>query len=252
VKPLATEGAKVAASPKEAAMQAEIVISMVADDIASRAMWQGDGGALAGVAKGALLIECSTLTLEWVRELAQESVKRACELLDAPVTGSKNQAAAGELNFLVGGSSHAYEQARPVLSVMGKSATHIGPSGSGALLKLINNFLCGVQAASLAEAIPLIEKGGLDRAKALEVLLNGAPGSAVLKTVTARAQAGDFTPNFRLRLMTKDLTYALGEGKRNGVTLESVATALALFKKAVDSGNGDKDFSAILEQFRKA
>ena len=103
----------------------------------------------------------------------------------------------------------------------------------------------------MAEAIALMEKSGLDRAMSLEVLLNGAPGSGVLKTVVGRAQAGDFTPNFRLRLMAKDLMYAIQEGKQHGILLTSAAAAAVQFERAVASGDGEKDFSAILEQSRK-
>jgi 3-hydroxyisobutyrate dehydrogenase-like beta-hydroxyacid dehydrogenase len=101
------------------------------------------------------------------------------------------------------------------------------------LLKLINNFMCGVQAASLAEALALIESSGLDRAKALEVLTTGAPGSPLVKTLSGRMTARDYTPNFLLRLMAKDLTYALGEGRRHGLSLSTVASALEVLKQAL-------------------
>jgi len=130
---------------------------MVADDNASRSMWLGELGALVGAARGTLLIESSTLAVGWVKELAAAAEARGCELLDAPVTGSKIHAPSGELSFLVGGSAAALEKARPVLAVMSRAIHHLGPTGSGALLKLINNFLCGVQAASLAEALAVIE-----------------------------------------------------------------------------------------------
>src|SRR5581483_3418666 len=101
--------------------------------------------------------------------------------------------------FLVGGSAAAVEQARPVLAAMGRSLTHLGPVGSGALLKLINNFLCGVQVVSLAEAMVLIERSGLDRTRALEVLVNGTPGSPLFKTLSARMAAAEYTPNFLMK-----------------------------------------------------
>ncbi len=250
--PLAEEGARVAGSPRDAATGAGVIVSMVADDVASRALWLGEGGTLAGAARGTLLIECSTVTVGCVRELASTAAARGCELLDAPVTGSKIHAASGELNFLVGGSAAALERARPVLSAMGRSIVHVGPTGSGALLKLINNFLCGVQAVSLAEAIALIEKSGLDQAKALDLLVNGTPGSPLLKTLSARMTARDYTPNFLLPLMAKDLTYALAEGKENGLNFTTVAAALEQFQRAMASGQGDKDFSVVVEQFRQS
>ena len=206
--PLAAEGAHVAASPREAAARADVVLSMVADDAASRAVWLGEHGALAGAARGAVLVESQHAHGRLDRELAREAAARGCELLDAPVTGSKPHAASGELVFLVGGSAAALETARPALTAMSRAIVHVGATGSGALLKLINNFMCGVQAASLAEALALIERSGLDRAKALEVLTTGAPGSPLVKTLSARMTARDYTPNFLLRLMAKDLTYA--------------------------------------------
>jgi len=198
-----------------------------------------------------VLADCSTLTVGWVRELAAAAAAHGVEFLDAPVTGSKSQSAAGELNFIVGGSGAALEKIRPVLAAMGRSVTHLGPTGSGALVKLINNFVCGVQVASIAEALALIERSGLDRTKALSVLLDGAPGSPLVKTMVARMTAPDYTPNFQLRLMAKDLAYALEAGAARGQPLASAAAAHATFQAAIAAGDGDKDMSAVVEQFRR-
>jgi len=245
--PFSNAGALVAGSPREAASHAEIIISMVADDIASQGVWLGENGALAGAARGSLLIECSTLTVGWIKELSAAAMQRGCEFLDAPVTGTKPHAASGELLFLVGGSASALATAQPVLSVLGRETVHLGPTGSGALLKLINNFMCGVQAASFAEAVSLIEAGGLDRAKAEAVLTSGAPGSGIVKRAAASAAANDFTPNFRLRLMAKDLGYAIDEASHRGLQLQTASSALALFKQAIVKGHGDEDFSAVVK-----
>jgi 3-hydroxyisobutyrate dehydrogenase len=248
---LAAEGAHVAKTPGEAAARADVVLSMVADDAASRAVWLGERGALAGVARGAVLVESSTLSVGWIEELAREAATHGAELLDAPVTGSKPHAASGELVFLVGGSAAALETARPVLTAMSRAILHVGASGRGALLKLVNNFMCGVQAATLAEALALIERSGLDRTKSLELLTTGAPGSPLVKTLSARMTARDYTPNFLLRLMAKDLTYALGEGRRHGLSLATVASALEVVDQAVAAGNGEEDFSALVEPLRR-
>jgi 3-hydroxyisobutyrate dehydrogenase len=225
---------------------------MVADDAASRAVWQGAHGALAGVARGSVLVECSTLTVGWIEELAKDAAAAGCELLDAPVTGSKSHAASGELLFLVGGSAAALETARPVLAAMSRAVVHVGATGSGALLKLINNFLAGVQAASLAEALALVERSGLDRAKALDVLTNGAPGSPLVKTLSGRMTARDYTPNFALKLMAKDLRYARGEAVRHGLSLKTAGCALELYEQAIESGRGEQDFSVLVEPLRGA
>ena len=175
------EGAHFAHSPREAAAHAQVIISMVADDNASRSLWLGENGALSAAAPGTICIECGTVTVDWVKELAAAAILRGCEFLDAPVTGSKTQAASGELNFLVGGPESTLGKVRSVLEAMGKSIVPLGPVGSGAMLKLVNNFVCGVQVAALAEAVAMIEHSGLDRMKALEVLTNGAPGSPLFK-----------------------------------------------------------------------
>lgn len=249
--PFTAKGARLAATPRAAAENAEFVISMVADDTASRAVWTGSEGALNGVKAGAVLIECSTLTPGWVKELAGAASKRACELLDAPVTGSKMQSAAGELNFLVGGSAAALERARPVLALMGRNIHHFGPTGSGALIKLINNFLCGVQVVSLAEAFAFIERCGLNRDASLEFLKRGAAGSPLFKTVADRMAGQKFDPNFKLHLLAKDLSYAVSEACNHSLELATVLSAFGVLNKAVAAGKGDKDMAAVVEIFGK-
>jgi 3-hydroxyisobutyrate dehydrogenase len=250
--PFARAGAYVARTPRDAAARADIIITMLADDNASRSVWlDKDSGALAAAAPGTWLVESSTASVQWIHELAAAAKKRECELLDAPVTGSKPQAAAGELLFLVGGSTEALVAVRPVLAVMSRDIVHLGPTGSGATLKLINNFLCGVQAASVAEAMALLSASGLDREKSVAVLAAGAPGSPLLKVITTRAAANDFTPNFVLRLMAKDLTYAREEGARHGIPMNTAAPAIADFEKAIAAGYGEKDFSAVIPALQK-
>lgn len=248
---LTAAGAETANTPRGAASNAQVIISMVADDDAARTVWLGTNGALASVKPGTVCIECSTVTVGWVRELAAAVTARGGEFLDAPVTGSRAQAAAGELNFLVGGAKSTLEKVRPVFMSMGKSATSLGPVGSGALIKLINNFVCGVQIASIAEAIAMIERGGLDRTKALEVLTAGAPGSPLVKTVSGRMTAPDYTPNFMLRLMAKDLTYARQEAIAQSLHLATASAALEVFESAITAGHGEKDIAAVIEPLRK-
>ena len=239
-------GARLVDSPREAAANAEVMISMVADDGASREIWLGEKGVLAGVTAGTALVECSTLTVDWVRELATLAKQKGCDLVDAPVTGSKPQAAAGELLFLAGGASDAIAKVQPALMVMGRGVVHVGANGSGTLLKLINNFLCGAQAAAFAEAASMIRAGGLDSEKALSVLTNGAPGSPLVKTISARAAAHDSAVNFSLRLMAKDLGYAIEAAERNGVSLQTAAAALEIFQRSIAKGFGEQDMSAII------
>jgi len=248
---LEARGAIVADSPRAAASEADIVFSMVADDAASRAMWDGELGALAGARRGSIVVECSTLTVGRARELADAAERAGCTFVDAPVTGSKNQAAGGELLFLVGAEDDALARIRPALEAMGKTIIHLGPVGSGALVKLINNFLCGVQAASLAEAIAVIERSELDRDRTVQAIVNGSPGSPVMKTLASRILADDFSPNFYLHLLVKDMGYAIAEGESRGVPMKTAATALEVLRAAMAQGHGDHDMAAVVQQFRE-
>jgi 3-hydroxyisobutyrate dehydrogenase len=237
----------VANSPREAAARSEIVIAMVADDAASRNIWLGHEGALAGAEPGSLLLESSTLSVGWVKELHTAASQKGCEFLDAPVTGTKPHAASGELFFMVGGSAEGFARARPLLSVLGREVLHIGPRGSGALIKLINNFVCGVEAAAFAEALALVSAGGLDREKSISVLGNSALASPLIKRMLTSMAANDFTPNFPLKLMTKDIGYAIKEAESVGLPLRTAVPAAEVFKHALAKGLGEQDFSAVIK-----
>ena len=244
---LRQRGATIAASPREAASNADVVISMVADDVASRRVWSAGDGALFGLKSGAVAIECSTVSPGWIAELAQLTAAKGASLLDAPVTGSKGHAAAGELLFLVGGDAAVLERVRPVLAAMSRATVHLGSSGSGARMKLVNNFVCGVQAAALAEGLAFAEACGLDSAATVEVLANGAPGSPLVKAVSARMASRNYDVQFLLPLMKKDLSYALTEAERWGVPLRTAEVARDLFDAAIRAGWAEADFAAVVE-----
>jgi 3-hydroxyisobutyrate dehydrogenase len=253
--PFVSNGAHLTNTPREAASRADIIISMVADDVGSREVWLGENGALAGAAPGSVLIESSTLTVGWIKELASAANQRNCELLDAPVTGTKPHAESGQLLFLVGGSAKALETAKPVLSVLGRDVIHLGPTGSGALMKLINNFLAAVHTVSFGEALAMIEAGGLDVKKAISILAEGVPGSPMVKRVVARIESGDFSPHFFMRLMAKDVSYAIQEAREQHVDLKTASRALEALKQAIANGLGERDFTEVIQaiqQQRKA
>jgi 3-hydroxyisobutyrate dehydrogenase len=250
--PLVAQGARPAATPRDAAQFADAIVAMVADDPASRTVWLGSDGALEGASRGAILIESSTLSPAWCEELSAAAAAKGCVFLDAPVTGSKTQAASGELRFLVGGPAEVLERARPYLAAMGRETLHLGTTGAGARMKLINNFICGIQAAALAEGVALIERVGLDRTAALSILSTGAPGSPLVNAVAPRMAKSDYTVNFGLALMHKDLTYSIDEAARAGVPLRTAERARELYATAMAQGLGEKDFSAIVEPLRRS
>jgi 3-hydroxyisobutyrate dehydrogenase len=248
--PLAAQGATIAGTPAEGAKGADVVISMLADDSASRAAWLGEDGALDNMASGSTVIECSTLTPGWIAELDRQTKSRDIGLVEAPVTGSRPQAEAGQLTFLCGAKAATLDAVRPVLAVMSKAILHLGPVGSGGQLKLINNFLCAAQVASFAEAVAWVERTQLDRTQALDFLKTGAAGSGILNAMTDRMTARTYEVNFLLRLLNKDLRYAQTAAAENGVTLTTAAATGQLFDKAEQQGLGEKDMSAVIEVLR--
>jgi len=248
---LARMGARIATTPAEAAGGADLVIAMLADDDASRSVWLGEGGALGAMRRDAIAVESSTLTIDWVRELAAAAQSRGVGFLDAPVTGSKAQAESGMLSFLVGGPVDLFERAKPALTAMSGSIAHLGPTGSGATMKLINNFLCGVQVASLAEALAMAERSGLDARQAAAVLGAGSPGSPLVKIVAQRMLDRAYEPNFFVPLMAKDLAYARQAFARAGIDLRSADIAREAFLAAERAGFGEQDIASIVELLRR-
>lgn len=248
--PLADAGARVGSTPAEASKGADVVVAMLADDTVSRAVWTGEDGAFAAMAKGAIAIDSSTLTGSWVAELAELAEARGIRFLEAPVTGSRDQAAQGALRFLVGGEADVVADVRPVLEAMGSAIVHLGPVGSGATVKLANNFLCGVQAASLAEAVALLEKRGLDVEQAMTILTDGAPASPLLKAVSRRMLDRAYDPHFLVPLMAKDLGYAGQALAEVGIVSSIAAAARQRFVEADDAGHANEDIASIIEPLR--
>ena len=208
-KPLADQGATACDTPAAAAKGAEFVVSMVADDVATRAVMLGADGVLAGAGADTVVLDSSTNTPGMAREVAQAAAARKVHYLDAPVSGSLVQAQGKELVFMVGGERAAFDRAQPLFSAMGRMATYVGVSGAGATIKLINNMLSGTMTAAIAEAATVAEAAGLDRDTALQVLAEGAAGSRLLKTRLPKMFKRDFSAQFQLELMEKDLRYFL-------------------------------------------
>jgi 3-hydroxyisobutyrate dehydrogenase len=200
------------ATPREACAGAEAVVSMVTDDQASRAVWHGPDGVLAAnLAPGALAIECSTLSHDWVLELSAEATRQGLRYLDAPVTGLPDTAATGELTLLVGANPEHLSAAQPLLATFSKSIIRFGRVGTGTAYKLLVNMLGAVQIASAAETMAIAERVGLDLGTVADALATGQAASPQVIRNTRRIadEYHDrdilFTPQLRL----KDIEYAL-------------------------------------------
>jgi len=208
-KPFADKGVQVCDSPAAAAKGAEFVCSIVSDDIATNEVMLGGKGVVGAAAPGAIILDSSTNTPAMAREVAFAARAKGVFYLDAPVSGSLAQAQGKELVMLVGGDKAAFDKAQPVLLGMGRMVRRIGDSGAGATLKLINNMLSATLTAAIAEAAQAAEAANLDREATLEVLAEGAAGSRLMKTKLPKIFKRDFSPQFQLELMDKDLRYFL-------------------------------------------
>jgi 3-hydroxyisobutyrate dehydrogenase len=250
--PLAALGAQVADTPRQAAQGADIIVAMVGDDPASRAVWLGDDGALAGAQPGAVLVECSTLTPDWVLELAERARAQGCDFLDAPVTGSKAAAAGGQLNLFVGGEAATLDKARPALEAISRQINHLGPVGTGATWKLIVNMMTAAHLAVLADGLALAEKSGFDLQQIAPLILNGPSGSPVVQMKMPRVAERRYDDtDFSLRWMLKDVRYALALAEKCGLHLKTAEATAAVYEQASEKGLSDMDFAAAAEALRE-
>jgi 3-hydroxyisobutyrate dehydrogenase len=207
---LIARGARWAASPANAADGADAVVTMVADDGASRAVWLGKDGAAAAMKAGTLAIECSTVSYRHALDLARELRGRGLIYIDSPVAGLPDAAAAGKLTLLVGAEPADLEKARPYLVPLSTSILHFGAVGSGTVYKLINNLMGAIQIAGIAEGLAIAEQAGLDMKLVLEAVETGVAASPQVIRHSKRMVARNFSgANFTAALRHKDAAYAV-------------------------------------------
>jgi len=230
---LIARGAIWATSPEDAAIDADAVVTMVADDEASRAVWLTKDGAAATMKAGTLAIECSTVSYQHTLEMARELHSRGLVYIDCPVTGLPEAAAAGKLTLLVGADPADLERAQPFLAPIGSTIRHFGPVGTGTVFKLINNLIGAVQIASLAEGVAIAEQAGLDMKLVAEALATGAVASPQVIRHSKRMIDRNFSgASFTAALRHKDADYAvrLAETLLPGVPVSRAA--LTAYEKA--------------------
>ena len=219
---------------------ADLVLSFLTDDAASEAVWlQGENAAWAGLRPGVSVLESSTVTVGWIRELSTRLASTGAEFADAPVVGSRPQAEAGQLVFLVGGSESLFGRLSP-LEVCG-SLRYVGPVGAGATLKLGVNAFFAQQVAGLSEILGGLERAGLERATAVEHLSSMAVTSPALKGIGSLIAKGAFAPLFPVDLVEKDLGYALTLGGEAPMT----EAARGVFRRAQAQGWGDLNINGV-------
>ena len=242
---LAERGATICASIADAVNGARFVVSIVADDEATRSVMLGDDGVVARAGAGTLIVDSSTNTPAMVREVAEAAEARGLRHLDAPVSGSVPQARKAELVFMVGGEAGDVEAARPLFDAMGRQVVHAGGHGAGATVKLVNNMLSGTMNAALAEALSIAEAAGVSREAAQAILPQGAAGSRLMTTKIPKMLDRDFSPLFQLALMDKDLRYFLALAQQVDRPAPIAGLVRSQMQAARRAGLGALDVSAI-------
>lgn len=242
---LIADGAAWAESPASAVADAELVITMLAHPEAVRAVALGENGLLAAIKPGTIWVDCSTVNPSFTWEMAATAAEHDAPYLDVPVAGSKNQAANAELVFFVGGEAERVETATPVLNAMGKAVIHVGGSGMGSSLKMVVNGLLATSMAAFAESVALGRALGLSQETLFKVLIGGPVVAPFMVGKQGKMESGDYTPEFPLQWMTKDLQLASASAYETGTPSPLIDATKALFQSAVQQGHGDSDFSAL-------
>jgi len=248
---LVAAGAKRAASPREAAAAADVLITIVSDPPALEAVLWGENGALAGLRRGSVLVDSSTVAPALARRVAAAAAERGAEFLDAPVTGGTWGAEKGELVFMVGGATETLARVEPVLGAMGKRWFHLGPNGAGQTVKLAMNLILALQVDALAEALALVTRAGVPGEKLVEVMQSSMARAAVLDIKAPMILKGDYTPSFPLRLMHKDMGLALDLANQLGVPLPAAAASRETYSAVKGAAKEDLDYAAVARFWQK-
>ena len=256
---LVAAGGTAAASIKEAASDADVVVTMLPAGAQVREIYLGKDGVVASANPGTLLIDSSTIDVETARAVSAAAAGRGLAMLDAPVSGGVGGAQAGMLTFMVGGDAAAFERAKPVLERMGKTIVLAGGPGNGQAAKICNNMILGVSMIAVSEAFVLAEKLGLDAQKLFDISSKSSGQCWSMTSycpvpgpVPASPANRDYQAGFTAAMMLKDLKLAQDAAKASGAATPLGADAAAAYQRYVDGGEAGRDFSGIIEQIRRA
>jgi 3-hydroxyisobutyrate dehydrogenase len=250
VQDLVVAGAVLASSSRAVGEASDVVITMLPNSPEVEEVVLGEAGILAGARVGMTIIDMSTIAPDASRAFANRCAEQGVTFLDAPVSGGSTGAEAGTLSIMVGGDQQAFETCRPIFEAMGsrEKIFYVGPSGSGEVVKLANNLLCGVIAAASAEAMVLGVKAGVDVEMLAKIIGVSSGASWQLSTVfPLRVYDGSFQPGFMTDLLYKDLGLALDLGAANNVPLEITALTRELYGRAREAGYGRADYTALIK-----
>ncbi len=245
--PLVAAGARAADSARAAAQGAEVIGLCLSTPDVVRTVMLGADGVLHGVQHGAVIVDFSTIDPATNRAMAAACDRAGVAYLDAPVSGGTAGAAAGTLTVVIGGAAAAVERAQPILQAVGTHIVHVGPSGAGSTVKLINQLLVGVNLAAVCEAFVLSQRAGIDPQTLFDVLATSASDSAVLRrAIPDFVLKRHFAPGFAVQLLCKDLDLALGLGRETHTALPLTANARQLYEEACALDLANNDITAAI------
>jgi 3-hydroxyisobutyrate dehydrogenase len=250
-KALSDVGAIEARSPADVARASDVVVSCVSDTPDVEAVLFGEGGVAEGARRGQLVIDCSTISPSATRDFAARLEPLGVALVDAPVSGGSEGATNATLTIFVGGDAAQVERAKPVLSAMGKTITHVGPVGAGQAVKAVNQVILAGAYLGVAEGIVLAIKAGLDVEQVVAALSGGAAQSWVLANRSGRMIANDYPLGFKVALHRKDLGIALELARETGSVLPVAALCEQLEAGLIGRGHADEDLSAVARSIRE-
>lgn len=240
-------GATRAATPAEAAREADVLFTNVSNDAALLDVLFGVNGVIDGADNGLTVIDCSTVAPETSRHAASELAARGARFLDAPVTGSKPAAESGQLVFMVGGATDTVEGHRDLFEVLGSKLMHMGDNGTGSYTKLAHNLIVGINSAALAEGMAFASKAGLDLGKFLEIVQAGGAASKQADLKGRKIIEGNFDVQFSLQLMLKDLLLAMRETAGFQLPSPMLNNAASLYQMGLSKGNGQLDLCSVVQ-----
>lgn len=244
---LVKAGMRLGKTPRAVAEAADVVFSMVANTEALRAVADGPDGILAGLREGKIYVDMSTVSPAASRALAGRVREKGARMLDAPVSGSVVTLEAGNLSVMVGGERETFERIRPILQDIGPTVTYVGRNGQAALMKIATNLNVGVQVQAFSEAVALAEKGGIPRETAVEVLLNSAIASPMLKYRGPFVLRMPEEAWFDVNMMQKDMVLAQELGREFNVPLPTTAVTNEFLTAARGMNLADQDFAVVFE-----
>lgn len=244
---LAHLGAEVSSTPAEVAHNSDVLITMLSNDAALLETFYSEQGILSGIHPALTIIDSSTVAPQTSQKLAEELAAHFVDFLDAPVTGTKPAAEAGTLTFMVGGSQEVFDEHYDLFLALGSKAIYLGPSGSGSYAKLAHNTMVGINLVGLAEGLSIATKAGVNPAKFLEIVRSGGANSKQVELKADKIIDRDFSSQFSLKLMLKDLLLAQELTSQFQLPTPLLHTATSLFQMGLSKGLGEEDLSSVIQ-----